>query len=468
MERETLWAMAPHIIWPLRFVLPYCENAGADSKTQGQHHHARPRPAWLLRLGLFIYDHLGGRRLLPPTHVLDMANDLAAAPLKSSYRKAFEYSDCWVDDARLVVLNASDAAFRGATIDTRTAVTHAFRESDYWVIETRNAFTKVAKKLRARFLVNAAGPWVDVVLSTSLRLHYVSNVRLVQGSHIVVRKLFDHDRCYFFQNDDGRVFFAIPYERYFTLIGTTDRDFDGDPGSVEITESEIEYLCKSASKYFKQSVEPDRIVWKYSAVRPLFDDGASKAQEATRDYILRCEGGSDEAKLLNIFGGKITTYRKLAETVLEDIEKQLGRRSPAWTGASHLPGGDFAVDEFDQQVNLLAAKYPFLEPETAWRLVRNYGTRSFEILGEAVSYKDLGVHFGSGLTEREVEYLRDCEWAVTAEDILWRRTKLGLHLGPDAAIQLRQWLESHPTQPKQEALRPPKKTAISENSEEKA
>ncbi|TIT05813.1 MAG: glycerol-3-phosphate dehydrogenase, partial [Mesorhizobium sp.] len=316
MEREVLWKNAPHIIWPMRFVLPYAKGL---------------RPAWLIRLGLFLYDHIGGRKLLPATKTLDMATDPAGKPLKPLFRKAFEYSDGWVNDARLVALNARDAADRGAIIRTRTKVVSARRDASIWTVKVQNVLTGDTEEVRARLLVNAAGPWVDHVLQTAVGQNEVHNVRLVQGSHIIVAKKFDDPRAYFFQNKDGRIIFAIPYEEEFTLIGTTDRDYPGDPHDVKISDAEIDYLCAAASEYFAQPVKRSDIVWTYSAVRPLYDDGASKAQEATRDYVLKADGGEGVAPLVNAFGGKITTFRRLAESMLEKIEGFLGKRGKPWT-----------------------------------------------------------------------------------------------------------------------------------------
>ena len=412
-EREVLWAMAPHIVRPLRFVLP---------------HHAGLRPAWLLRLGLFLYDHLGGRKLLPPTRVLNLKTDAAGAPLKDDFRKGFEYSDCWVDDARLVVLNARDAADRGADIHTRTQVVKAVREDGHWRVTLRDLRTGTERDIEARLLVNAAGPWVDKVLGNAFGQNGARNVRLVQGSHIVVPKLYDHDRSYIFQNSDGRIFFTIPYERDFTLIGTTDRDYEGDPAKVAITPEESAYLCAAAGEYFKKPVAVEDIVWTYSGVRPLFDDGASKAQEATRDYVLREDGKPEDGVLVNIFGGKLTTYRRLANSVLQKIEGALGAKGPEWSGSKPLPGGDFPVLDFAGQLDALKQRYPFLDDGTALRLERQYGTFALEILGNAKTFADLGRDFGAGLSEAEVRYLMRREWAVSAEDVLWRRSKLGLRL----------------------------------------
>ena len=412
-EREVLWAMAPHIIRPLRFVLP---------------HSRGMRPALVLRAGLMLYDSLGGRRLLPGTRTLDLTRDEAGRPLKPGFRIGFEYSDCWVDDARLVVLNARDAADRGATIRTRTPVVSARRDAGGWRIGLEGG-----AMVRARLLVNAAGPWVDRVITGPLGEHKRRNVRLVKGSHIVVPRLYDHDRCYFFQNPDGRIFFAIPYETDFTLIGTTDVDFASDPSDAAIGEDEVAYLCGAASAYFRAPVTPEAIVWTYSGVRPLYDDGASAAQEATRDYVLKLEGDAATGALLNVFGGKLTTYRRLAEEAMERIEGVLGTRGEKWTRGATLPGGDFPVTGFAALVGDLATAYPALPRTLLTRLARLYGTTARAILGDARKPADLGADFGAGLFAREIDHLVRHEWARTADDILWRRTKLGLRL--DAAAR---------------------------------
>ncbi|MES0093418.1 glycerol-3-phosphate dehydrogenase [Mesorhizobium sp. M0030] len=425
MEREVLWKNAPHIIWPMRFVLPYAKGL---------------RPAWLIRLGLFLYDHIGGRKLLPATRTLDMSKDPAGKPLKPLFHKAFEYSDGWVNDARLVMLNARDAADRGATIRTRTKVVGARREGDLWAIRVEDVQTGEAEEVKARLLVNAAGPWVDHVLSTTVGQNDVHNVRLVQGSHIVIKKKFDDPRAYFFQNKDGRIIFAIPYEEEFTLIGTTDRDYPGDPHDVKISDTEIDYLCAAASEYFAEAVTRPDIVWTYSAVRPLYDDGASKAQEATRDYVLKADGGGGKAPIVNAFGGKITTYRRLSESMLEKVEGFLGKRGKPWTANAPLPGGDFPATGFDVQVAKLKSAYPFLDQRLARRLTRLYGTRAQVLLGLAKSNADLGRNFGADLYEAEVRYLSENEWALTAEDVLWRRTKRGLHLSREQASALDEFM----------------------------
>ncbi len=415
MERERLWRLAPHIIWPLRFVLPV---------------HRGLRPAWLLRLGLFLYDHLGGRKLLPPTRTLNLETDDAGQALKPDARIGFEYSDCWVDDARLVVLNAMDARTRGALIETRQKLISAIRKDGFWDLTIEDQVTKTSKHIEARALINAAGPWVADVLQDKIRSDLEARVRLVQGSHIVVGRLFTHDRAYIFQNADGRIIFAIPYQNNFTLIGTTDHDYQGDPSAVHATEDEITYLLSAARDYFKAPIERDNVVWAYSGVRPLYDDGASKAQEATRDYVLKLDDIKGQAPLLAVFGGKITTYRKLAESVLERLMPYFPKLSErrGWTANDVLPGGDFPVTGFTALVDELADAYPQFDRYYLLRLCRQYGTRARHILGTAQSMSDLGRSFGGTLTVREIDYLKREEWAKTADDILWRRTKLGLAL----------------------------------------
>jgi glycerol-3-phosphate dehydrogenase len=417
MEREVLWRLAPHIIWPMRFVLP---------------HHQGLRPRWLLRLGLFIYDHIGGRKLLPAARSIDLARDEVGKPLKPSFRHGFEYSDCWVDDARLVVLNARDAADRGADIRTRTRVISARRGTDAWHLAVEPADGGPGELVTARIVVNAAGPWVADVLTGVLHVEPPAAIRLVQGSHIVVRRLFAHERAYFFQNADGRIVFAIPYESDFTLIGTTDLDYAGDPAKPTASPDEITYLCAAASEYFRQPITPAEVVWTYSGVRPLYDDGASKAQEATRDYVLSLDASDGAAPLLSIFGGKITTYRRLAEAALDKLADFLpAAREKAWTADVPLPGGDFPCQGYEPLVAAIVLERPWLERVLVARLVRAYGTRAQALLGDARSAADLGRNFGAGLSEREVSFLMREEWAYNADDVLWRRSKLGLRLSGD-------------------------------------
>ncbi len=426
-EREVLWAAAPHIVEPLRLILPHLKGL---------------RPAWFLRLGLFVYDHIGGRKKLPATRTIDLKADPVGKPLKPVFSKAFEFSDCRVDDSRLVVLNACDAANHGAMIRTRTRCKSAERKDGHWQIVMEDLGSGEESHVTAKLIINAAGPWVDEVLSSSFGKNDAHNVRLVQGSHIVVKKLYDHERCYFFQNEDGRIIFAIPYQGDFTLIGTTDQDYHGDPGDAKATPEEITYLCECASEYFIKPVREEDVVWTYSGVRPLFDDGASMAQEATRDYVLRQDGGSGEAPVLNIFGGKITTFRVLSETVVEKIEELLGKKKAAWTRDAPLPGGDFPVDGFDQLVASVCRDYPFLEQQQAQRMCHAYGTKIREVLGDAKKSDDLGTEFGAGLTGREVDYLMTKEWACNADDILWRRSKLGLKMTEKQRQSVQDWIDA--------------------------
>ncbi len=423
-EREVLLRMAPHIIWPLRFVLP---------------HHKGLRPAWLIRLGLFLYDHLGGRKLLPATRSLNLRQDIAGTALKEAYTRAFEYSDCWVQDSRLVVLNALDAREKGADLRTRTRCTKARREDGLWVlsIEDENGNCET---IRARALVNAAGPWVTEFLTKGLGLNAAAKVRMVKGSHIILPRLFEHDRAYIFQNSDNRIVFAIPYEQDFTLIGTTDEDFEGDPATAEISRKEIGYLIDAVNGYFKTEISAEDVVTTYAGVRPLYDDGASAAQSATRDYVLKLQGTGNEAPLLNIFGGKITTYRRLAEAALEKLDASLGTLGQPWTKESHLPGGDFSWDGAEQLALDLCRDFPFLERKLAQRLVRAYGTRARDLLGKARSLQDLGQQFGADLYEAEVVYLMDREWACSARDVVWRRSKLVLRMTREEQAALDDWM----------------------------
>jgi glycerol-3-phosphate dehydrogenase len=429
IEREVLLKSAPHIIWPLRFVLPH-------------HKGLRPRP--LIRLGLFLYDHLGGRKILPPTRSVDLRKDVTGEPLREEFVHGYEYSDCWVEDARLVVLSAMDAKARGAEIRTRTKCTTAARVDGGWEL-TISSSGKKDEVIKAKALINAAGPWVGDVLSNVVRQNESDKVRMVKGSHIVVDKLYAHDRCYIFQNADGRICFAIPYEQDFTLIGTTDEDHQGDPAKPEITESEIDYLLSAISEYFKKPVTRSQVRWSYSGIRPLYDDGASKAQEATRDYVLKLEGTAGQAPMLSVFGGKITTFRRLAESVMEKITPFFPQATPPWTAQATLPGGDFAFDAVDSRIAELQRKYSFLKPQNVTRIFRAYGTNAEKMFAGARFAKDMGEFFGP-LSEREIDYLKSEEWVREADDILWRRSKLGLHLTAAEQADLRAYMK--PKNPK--------------------
>lgn len=414
-EREVVWRMAPHIVWPLRFVLP---------------HHSGLRPWWLLRLGLFLYDHLGGRRLLPPTRSVDLTVDPAGEPLAPQFKRAFEYSDCWVEDSRLVVLNARDAQERGASIHTRCEVTAARRIDGRWQVDVAPEGGP-ASRVTAKALVNAGGPWVADVLGGVVGVNSGPGVRLVQGSHIVVPRLYDHDRCYIFQNADGRIIFVIPYERDFTLIGTTDVDYHGDPRDVAAGAQEIAYLCAAASEYLSRSVAPKDVVSTYSGVRPLYDDGASKAQEATRDYVLTLDAPDGQPPVLSVFGGKITTFRRLAEAAIEKLSPYLPALAhSSWTASAPLPGGDFPVTGYADLLGTYKARHPWASEALLARLLRAYGTDTAAIIGDARSLADMGRVFGADLTEREVAWLVDREWARSVDDVLWRRSKLGLRFTP--------------------------------------
>ncbi len=438
-ERETLLVAMPHISWPMRFVLPLSPGMRFESDTPTSRllRWVMPwakgrRPAWLIRLGLFMYDTMGGRKILPPARSLDLTRDPAGKPLKPEYRRAFEYSDCWVEDSRLVALNARDAAQRGARIMTRTKVVTAERHEDIWHITTEGPGGRAHHKARA--LVNAGGPWVEDVIRNVARINSSEGVRLVRGSHIVTKKLFDHERCYFFQGTDGRIIFAIPYEQDFTLIGTTDKDHKGAPKEAVCTDEERDYLLAFASQYFAKPVTRDDVVWTYSGVRPLYNDGAKSATAATRDYVLSLD--QTGAPLLNVFGGKITTYRRLAESALAKLHPFFPKAKPAWTARVPLPGGDFPHDGVAALTAKLSAQYPFLTPYWAGRMIRAYGTDAFLILGNAGTPAALGADFGATLTEAEVRWLMTREYATSAADVVWRRSKLGLRMTEDEITAL--------------------------------
>lgn len=421
-EREVLLELAPHIIWPLRFVLP---------------HHKDLRPAWLIRVGLFLYDHLGGRKRLPPTKTLNRRTSSVFDPLKAQFATGFEYSDCWVEDARLVVLNAMDAASHGADIRTRTECVALDVVDGHWTARLR-AQDGAEQSVKAKVVINAGGPWVDQISRAADTTGNPPQIRLVKGSHIIVPRLFDDERCFIFQAADDRIVFAIPYEDHrFTLIGTTDLVFDGDLDAVTASAEEIEYLCNLSNEYFEQQISPNDVVSTYSGVRPLFEDHAAEASSVTRDYVLKLDD-RDGAKMLSVIGGKITTYRKLAEDVLKTLSPGLSNLPPAWTSKAPLPGGDIAGADFDAFLRAAADTYPWLEPALLKRLARTYGTRIHQILDRARSVSDLGHHFGAGLYQQEIEYLMTHEFARTANDILMRRTKLGLHMTPQEVHALRE------------------------------
>jgi glycerol-3-phosphate dehydrogenase len=421
-EREVLLKAAPHIIWPLRFVLP---------------HQSHLRPAWLIRLGLFLYDHLGrGRRSLPGSRRVSLRRHVAGQPLRGEFHTGFVYSDAWVQDARLVVLNAMDAAQRGARILVHTKCVSAVRNADGWTAQLLSSDGN-ATTVRARALVNATGPWAVQFLDHVAKIGHDHALRLIKGSHIVVPRLFAHRYAYIFQQPDRRIVFAIPYEHDFTLIGTTDGEYTGDPSSPRIDTAETDYLCAAANRYFKHAITPADVVWSYSGVRPLVDDAENNASEVTRDYLLELD--TQGAPLLNVFGGKLTTFRILSEEAVDRLATLLPTHGAAWTAHDHpLPGGERA--DMDALQREFQADHPWLPPSFAWRLVHSYGTRASRILGDAKSLQDLGRHFGADLYEAEVNYLRAHEWARDEVDVLWRRSKLGLHLANDDIMRLKDFL----------------------------
>ena len=470
-EREVLLRNAPHIIWPMRFVLP---------------HHAGLRPRWMIRLGLFLYDHLGGRALLPPSAGVDLRRHPSGRPLKKHYRRGYEYSDCWVQDARLVVLNARDAHLRGADVRTRTECVSLARRGPHWEATLVDGTTGARSTVSARGVVNASGPWVGRRLdqgagadagarqdagrmkgsatdgATSLddkdakhdvRLMKGSaaadgatslgddttkhDVRLVKGSHIVVGKVFDHPYPYIFQGTDGRVLFAIPFEGDYTLLGTTEVEIEGGPGPVEITSGEVDYLCAAANAYFEKPITPGDVVWSYSGIRPLIDDRSRNASEVTRDYVLHLD--RRPAPMLSVYGGKITTCRRLAEQAVDMLAGPLGFDRPAWTRDAPLPGGDVPGADVEGFIARCAERYPWLAQEMVRHYVRHYGTGIHTLLAGRAGIDDLGEHFGAGLHAAEVEYLVEHEWARTSEDVLWRRTKKGLRMSEDGGRRLRAW-----------------------------
>ncbi|HUD29931.1 MAG TPA: glycerol-3-phosphate dehydrogenase [Novosphingobium sp.] len=413
IERERLLAMAPHIIWPLSFVLP--QSGG-------------PRPAWLVRLGLFLYDHLGGRKILPATRTIArLDRDPKGNGLKSGAMKAFVYSDCWVEDSRLVALNAMDAAARGAEVRTRTSLVSARRAGGEWTATITDDLG--AREVRARILVNAAGPWVADVIGRVPDARSDRGVRLIKGSHIVLPRLYEGDHAFLLQNPDKRVVFAIPYQGEYTLVGTTDETWNEAPGAASISPDETHYLLETVRRYFTRPVAEADLVWSYAGIRPLYDDRASSASAVTRDYVLDLDAEDGAAPMLNIFGGKITTYRKLAEHALEKLAPFLPSATGAWTSGATLPGGDIAGGDFDRFVDSLAATYPAMPVTLLRRLARAYGTRASAILDGATGPENLGRHFGGDLYQAEVDYLAQNEWARTGRDVLFRRSKLGLHLG---------------------------------------
>ncbi len=430
IEREVLLRSAPHIMWPMRFVMPH---------DKGQ------RPAWMIRAGMLVYDYLARREILPGSGSIDLRTHAAGKPLRPEFTKGFIYSDGWVDDARLVMLNALDAAEKGAQVLTHTRCESALRDGEHWRALLRRQDGS-AVQVRARGLVNAAGPWAAQFLQQAVQRPSAKSLRLIKGSHIVVKKLFDHPYAYIFQNPDGRIVFAIDYEQDFTLVGTTDIEYTGDTDQVAIDQDEIAYLCQLTERYFRTPLTPADVVWSYSGVRPLLEDESSNASEITRDYSLAIDG--DSAPLLSVFGGKITTFRKLAEEAVDMIAPRLGNTRGPWTADACLPGGDLfgsvpqnrAVLEFDAYVHGLQKQYAWLAAKVVSRYARAYGSRIHTLLTGRQSLADMGEPLAEGLYPAELEYLMDFEWASSSADILWRRSKLGLHLPQETARKIDEWI----------------------------
>jgi glycerol-3-phosphate dehydrogenase len=432
-EREVLLRTAPHIVHPMRFVMP---------------HVPELRPAWMIRVGLFLYDYLARRDTLPDSNSID----LRAAPyhdgLKPGLTKGFIYSDCWVDDARLVIANARAAADLGATILTRTTCVAAKREGALWRV-TLQTDGAAPKEVSSRALVNVAGPWAKQFINKNIRLDTPFGLKLVKGSHIVVPRLYEGDHAFILQNDDRRVVFVYPYEERYTLIGTTDVEHTGEPGACAASNEEIDYLCRAANRYFARVLAPTDVVWSYCGMRPLFDDGAKNVSQVTRDYTLRVDGDAEHAPVLSVFGGKITTYRKLAEHALEKIADWFPAMNAPWTERAYLPGGALAGVSFETYITQLLAEYRELTPALIRALVFRHGDAARAVLGDANTIADLGPHFGHTLYAREVDYFMANEWATTADDILWRRTKCGLHLNS----QQKQALAEYVTMKRNTAVR---------------
>ena len=425
IEREVMLRAAPHIIWPMRFVLPYDKGL---------------RPAWMLRMGLLLYDNLGGREMLPGSKSLKLDKVPHKGVLESRFKMGFEYSDCWVEDARLVVLYALDAMNRGADIRTRTEVLSIEPSGEGYKAAIKH--DGKTETVTAKGVINSAGPWVDEVLKKIQRTKNEQSLRLVKGSHIVTKKLFEGDHAYLFQNADNRVIFAIPYEKNYTLIGTTDQPYDLSEGPVKISQDEINYLCEAASEYFENDISPDDVVWDYAGVRPLYDDKSENASAVTRDYVLDIEEFTEGAPFLSIYGGKITTSRKLAEHAMEKLQPFYGYKDKGWTETAGLPGGDIPNADFETFYAGMQKRYPSLDLELLHRLCRAYGTRVTLVLGDGTPAPELGQHFGQGLYEIEARYLINHEWATSADDIMWRRSKLGVHLSDNEKAAFTDWFNS--------------------------
>jgi glycerol-3-phosphate dehydrogenase len=436
-EREILMRTAPHVVWPQEFVLP---------------HTSQLRPAWMLRTGLLIYDHLGGKRSLPSSRGLDLSHGPKGQPLREELRKGFSYWDCRSDDARIVVLNALAASRSGAEILTRTAFVRATPRDTLWHAQLRCEVTGAEREVTARMIINAAGPWANGVLGGLLEKPVPERVRNIKGSHVVLPKLYEGDHGYLFQTRDGRVLFVLPYEGDYTMIGNTDVGHDAEPGPVEISQAEVDYLCNGVNHYFDKQVHAGDVVWAWSGLRPLYDDGQENVSAITRDYVLKVYREGARPPVLSVFGGKVTTARRLAVSALENVAQVLPGVGPAWSHERALPGGDIPGADFAKFRAKLESSYPGLPAGVVGGYARRYGTRAHELLGSRQSVSELGIDFGGGLYEREVRFLMDEEWARTAEDVLWRRTKLGLKVGKQGIAALESWMSKAAIQTPSQAM----------------
>lgn len=424
-EREVLLKIAPHLVRPMRFTLP---------------HRRHLRPGWMIRSGLFLYDHLAPRETLPPARRVRFS---ASGPLNPSIKKGYSYSDCWVDDARLVIANAQAARNYGARVvrNTRCIKARQLKDQSLWAVELQDTQTGEVSTAYAKALVNASGPWAARIFDQALDRPSPHGVRLIKGSHIIVPRLIDTDDAHILQNTDRRIVFVLPYEERFSLIGTTDKEYEGNPSDVAIDDDEIDYLLNVVNEHFISQLSRDDIVHTYSGVRPLLDDESSDPSAITRDYTLELQGDAAEAPLLSIFGGKITTYRKLAEAAVERLRPWFPEMGPSFTGTTPLPGATQQLNNRASLLECLASLYPQLPADMLERFSRSYGLLAIRFLGERQTTAQLGEHFGSMLYECEVEYLMDQEWACTTDDVLWRRSKLGLQLEPEQVEQLARWME---------------------------
>ena len=427
-ERDTLISIAPHIVKEVRFILPY---------------HKGLRPAWILKLGMMLYDNLYSSKFIKRSTSINIKSHVSQLTLLDSYSKGFEYSDCMADDSRLTVLNAIDAKKLGSFISTRTIVSNIKQVNNIWEINTVNSITGKNQTIKAKVVINATGPWIDNFLSNSYKQTNANNIRLVKGSHIVVNKIFNHNYSYLFQNSDGRIFFAIPWEDEFTFIGTTDVDFNEDLDNFSISEDEISYIITSANKYFNNKISKNDVISHWSGIRPLYDNTKQKAQKASRDYVIREDSRVDDSALINIFGGKLTTFRQLSEEVVDLIESILGNKKPSLTSKTHLPGGDFQISEKESLINNLSKKYDYLDIEYLKRLFKLYGTRTSIVLKRVSSIDDLGINFGKNLYQVEVDYLMQEEFALFPDDITERRTKLYLFLDKNNLKELGNYMEKN-------------------------